>query len=233
MKNRIFLLGILLLAGASSFSQTQTLLLSVTQVAQKLKEAPGSIILDVRTAAEFAKGHLPKARNIDWLDAGFEASIATLDKATPLVVYCEGGDRSAEAAAKLRSLGFTQVAELEGGFLKWKTSRLPIETPVPAKLVGITRDQFAAFLQTDKTVLVDVYADWCGPCRMMKPHVEKVEREMGDNLQVLRINADDNPELVQGLRIEALPTLLVYKGGKLKQVSVGYVNKAAIQKLVK
>lgn len=233
MKNRIALLSAFILLASAVFAQSGAILLSATQVAQKLKEVSSTVILDVRTPAEFAKGHLPNAVNMDWLGNDFEKNIASLDKAVPVVIYCEDGNRSAEAAVKLRSLGFTQVAQLEGGFYKWKVARLPIETPVPTKLKGVTRDQFAALLQTDKTVLVDVYADWCGPCRLMKPHIEKVEKEMGDKLQVLRINSDDNPELVSGLNIEALPTLLVYENGKLKQVSVGYINKAAIQKLVK
>ncbi|MDB5252768.1 MAG: Thioredoxin protein [Flaviaesturariibacter sp.] len=233
MRNRNLALLLLLLAFMFErvSAQSGTILLSVTQVAQKLHEQP-ALVLDLRSAQEFEMGHIPGARRIDWKTKGM-AALAGLDTTLPVLVYDETDQTTAEAADALRNSGFSRVILLQGGFAQWRLARLPLEVPVPAKLVNLTSQQFGALLRTDKTVIIDVYADWCGPCKAMKPHLEKVEKELAGQLTVIRINADDNPELMNGLNITALPTLLIFKNQKLQQASVGYLNKAGILKLVR
>jgi thioredoxin len=219
------------ISGLTASAQSGTIMLSVTQVAQKLREQP-SLVLDIRTADEFEKGHIPGARHIDWTGQA-EAAFAGLDTTLPVLLYDETDERTTIVADALRAHGFSNVILLQGGFAQWRMARMPLEVPAPTKLVNLTSQQFGALLRTDKTVIIDVYADWCGPCKAMKPHLDKVEKEMAGELMVLRINADENPDLMNGLQIKALPTLLVYKNQKLQQVSVGYLNKSGILKLVK
>lgn len=91
------------------------------------KEYENEVLLDVRTPEEFATGHLRGATNIDWNSSSFETEIKKLDKNKPVLIYCRSGRRSAAAADKMRSIGFTKVIELEGGILDWQAKNLPIE----------------------------------------------------------------------------------------------------------
>lgn len=95
-----------------------------------LAKTPAVQILDVRTKEEFATGHLAKAVLIPWTDKDFKARAAKeLDPNKPVFAYCRSGRRSAEAAAALAKLGFTDVRNLEGGILAWQKAGKPITKP--------------------------------------------------------------------------------------------------------
>jgi thioredoxin 1 len=108
-----------------SSSQNAGYLLSPKEFAQKTKAVPSVRIIDVRTPAEYAKGHLQGAVNIDWNGNSFEAQIMALDKSKPVFVYCHSGRRSGLAADKMRADGFKQVYEMDGGITKWEAAGLP------------------------------------------------------------------------------------------------------------
>src|SRR5690606_30381116 len=80
---------------------------------EMLKDA---ILIDVRTPGEYAEGHMENARNIDWYDADFVEQFESVDKEKTVYLYCRSGRRSAEAKKKLKSLGFENVVNLEGGY---------------------------------------------------------------------------------------------------------------------
>lgn len=98
-----------------------------------------------------------------------------------------------------------------------------------------TKQNFEAeVLQSDKPVLVDFYADWCGPCKMMAPVVEKLAQEMDGQVKVGKINVDDEPELAQKYRVISIPTFLIFKNGEVAETGVGAMSAAALkEKLVK
>lgn len=98
---------------------------------------------------------------------------------------------------------------------------------------NLTRKQYDALLKSDKIVLVDFYADWCGPCKMMKPFLEEIAEEMKDKVVVIKIDADQNSALCQELSIEALPTLMVYKKGTMMWHQVGFAPKEEVVKYLK
>jgi thioredoxin len=81
-----------------------------------------------------------------------------------------------------------------------------------------TKQQFNSFeeliAQSDLPVLVDFYAEWCGPCQMMAPILEQVNNQLKDRLRVVKINTDKYPQLASQYHIHALPTLVVFKQGK-------------------
>ncbi|GAA4399374.1 hypothetical protein GCM10023168_06570 [Fodinibacter luteus] len=83
---------------------------------------PGTTVLDVRTPAEFAEGHLPGAVNIDVSSPDFAAQVATLDPAAPYAVYCRSGNRSAAALATMAGQGFTGAYHLGGGIGAWQSA---------------------------------------------------------------------------------------------------------------
>ncbi len=84
------------------------------------------VVLDVRTPEEFSEGHLDSAINIDFYEADFGTNLANLDKDVPYVLYCRSGNRSGTTAQEMRSLGFTEVYEVDGGILSWLDSGLPL-----------------------------------------------------------------------------------------------------------
>lgn len=85
----------------------------------------------------------------------------------------------------------------------------------------ITKENFDALvLQSDKPVLVDFWAPWCGPCRMVSPIVDQIAEERSD-IVVGKVNVDEQPELSAQFGVMSIPTLLVFKEGKLAQKAVG------------
>ena len=86
-------------------------------------------------------------------------------------------------------------------------------------------------VKSDVPVLVDIWASWCGPCKMLSPLVDEVARE-ADGFKVGKINADDEGELAEKFGVSAIPTLLVFKDGKVANQSVGFIPKDKILALV-
>jgi len=99
----------------------------------KSKPAP-ALMIDVRTPDEFAEGHIPGARNVDFLGDDFEKQIAALPADRPLIVHCAAGNRSSKAVAKISAMQkFAQIFHLKSGFNGWKAAGKPVETKPAAK----------------------------------------------------------------------------------------------------
>ncbi|MFO1461440.1 MAG: rhodanese-like domain-containing protein [Verrucomicrobiota bacterium] len=92
----------------------------------KLRGATNTVILDVRTPSEFAEGHLPDAKLLDYRSPNFAAEVAKLDKSKTYLVHCAAGGRSARACTKMISLGFTNVVNLDGGLGAWTDAGKPL-----------------------------------------------------------------------------------------------------------
>ena len=99
-------------------------------------------------------------------------------------------------------------------------------------LIHITKDNFEAeVLRTDKVVLLDFYADWCGPCKMIAPYLEEIAAERSD-ITVAKVNVDHNMELAMEYKVASIPLLLVMKDGKILKKSLGAMPKEEILALL-
>lgn len=102
---------------------------TVDEAAAIHERAPQDVfVLDVRTPEEFQQGHLANATMVDFYSADFEAQLAELDRDQPYLLYCRSGNRSSQARALMESLGFSDVADLDGGILNWVESGYPVVT---------------------------------------------------------------------------------------------------------
>lgn len=167
-------------------------------------------IVDVRTAEEFKRGHLPKAINLNVKDS---EQLSKIDKSRPVYVYCQVGGRSAAAAQFLKEKGYN-VFDLEKGILGWRAAEYTEIKAETYTVKGMTMEEYQTLLGTDKPVLVDFYAKWCGPCVKMKPFLEELEKEYEGIALVKRIDVDVHSELAKQLKVSSLPKLVLYKGAK-------------------
>lgn len=173
-------------------------------------------IIDVRTASEFGGGHLIAAKNINVKEADFEQKIQTLDKSQPVFVYCLSGGRSKTAHEIMAKNGFTNIIELEGGYLKWSSENKPVEGATkPTTTNGkISLDELKKNIADNKLVLVDFYATWCGPCKLMDPKIKRLHEKYGDKVKIIKVDTDKNKSVAIQQLVSELPTFIFYKNGK-------------------
>lgn len=210
--------------------------LNATAFDSKIKQTPNPQVIDVRTTGEFIQSHIKNALNIDINSNDFQQKVANLNKNKAVFVYCLSGSRSSYALRILSSMGFKEIYNLSGGMMQWRSANLSetsdnSTSKQPDK--GMTLTQYRSLLNSEKLVLVDFYADWCTPCKKMKPYLNEISLQMKDKVIVKRIDADANKALAKELKVDALPVLLLYKGNKLVWSYKGYISKEDIIKKLK
>ncbi|MFY9190480.1 MAG: thioredoxin [Lawsonella sp.] len=102
-----------------------------------------------------------------------------------------------------------------------------------SKPVTVTSDNFReAVVESDKPVLVDFWAAWCGPCQMVGPVLDEIAKEQADKLTVAKVNVDEQQALAQMFGVMSIPTMMLFKDGKVAKAMTGARPKAAIMKAI-
>ena len=100
-------------------------------------------------------------------------------------------------------------------------------------IINLTKDSYHnEVMETEKVVVIDFWATWCGPCKMMAPVVEEVAKDYPD-VKVCKVNVDEEPELSNAFKIVSIPTIVVIKNGEIIDSVVGYSPKEDIEKIIK
>ncbi|KAA5532610.1 thioredoxin [Taibaiella lutea] len=92
---------------------------------------------------------------------------------------------------------------------------------------------FSELIQLEKPVLVDFFATWCGPCKMMSPILSDLKKRMGDSISIIKIDVDKNPATAASYQVQGVPALLLFKEGKLLWQQAGVVPAAQLEKIIR
>jgi thioredoxin 1 len=92
---------------------------------------------------------------------------------------------------------------------------------------------FSELIKGPRPVVVDFYADWCGPCRMMPPILKEVKKALGEEVEIIKIDVDRNPQLSQTMKIQSIPTIMIFKNGQSVWRQSGVPSAAALTAAVK
>lgn len=199
----------------------------VKSFAEKLKSNKNPQLLDVRTPEEFNSEHIENATNVNWNSDDFITKSENYDKSKPIFVYCKVGGRSYQAATKLAELGFKEIYNLEGGIMKWNATE---NTKSSSKIIGICDQEYTELIKSSDRVMIDFNAKWCAPCQKMKPYILKLQAEMAAKIKIVQLDADENKTIVNQLKLDGLPVIIVYEKGIEVWRNIGYITEDDLRK---
>ncbi len=196
---------------------------------EKRMQLPHSQLLDVRTASEFRTGHLKNSLQADWLNKEqFAERVKYLDKNQPLLVYCAAGIRSAQAAKWLVENGFTDVQNLKGGLTAWKLDGKTVESV--ENTAQLSLEKYREQTTSAAWVLVNFGAEWCPPCKKMEPVLAQLQADLPGVFALQKVDGGNDIEVMKALKVEAIPTFVIYRKGKEVWRRQGMVDLTELKK---
>jgi thioredoxin 1 len=124
---------------------------------------------------------------------------------------------------KYRTLKFRRRAITSG------STEIPVRSKQPMATVKVDVSNFQSeVLDSSEPVVVDFWAEWCGPCKMIAPSLEEIAVEMAGKVKVAKLNIDENPELAAQFGVRSIPTLAIFKAGEVADIKVGAAPKSAL-----
>ena len=200
-------------------------------VFQKTMLSNQAQILDVRTIEEFNQSHIKGAFLADWYKPNlFKERINHLDKTKPVMVYCQTGIRSAKASKQLKNAGFKQVYDLRGGLISWKKNDKPVQEKISQK--QLSKKEYMSQISVDGYVMVDFGAKWCPPCKKMEPVIEAYHEKNKGHFQLIKIDGGEQTEILGPLKVNAFPTIIIYKDGKEIRRKTGLSSETDLARLL-
>lgn len=227
MKNLKVALLTLLVIFTREIKAQSPALLSLEAFTAKLKQAKEPQILDARSAEEFAQNHIKGAVNVDAKAADYQQKLDGLDKGKPTFVYSIANGRSTVLSRELRAKGFKDVEELPGGLANWIGSGYPIISTTK-KGVSLSKAQFDELAASSQLVLVDFGSKYCGACKKLVPVLDSLKANLAFTPKVISIEVYDNTNLAKELKVNVLPTLVLYKNGKEVWKKQGFSSTAQV-----
>ena len=231
MKQIVTMFAVIIFLCKSLISQER---LSSKQFKKKLDASPQALLLDVRTSQEINKGYLKGAVFIDFYDSSFKEQVNNIDKDRPVFVYCAIGGRSWDAAKLMQEMGFREVYDLKGGIILWKIKNYPfVKLKSDSARQGITRKEFEKSFTESRLTFVDFYAPWCAPCKIMLPALDSIKNEMKDSVTIVKVNADENLQLMKEYDLQALPYVMLMRGNKILFRKEGFVSGTEMREVIR
>ena len=217
MKNKIFKNSIttaILLFTVVGFSQNKSSnTVSLDVFYSKIQSEKNPQIIDARGPEEFALNHINGAVNFNLESKDYDKRIAALDKSKPVFTYSIGAGRSVWLADDLLKKGFKEAYSLEGGIANWIGNGKPFYANSKSKL---TLAEYKKIIAENKDVLVDIGSKYCAPCKKVKPILETIKAQYGNNLKIVEIELEDSPQVIADLKtVKVFPTLILYRDGKI------------------
>ncbi|HTF81779.1 MAG TPA: thioredoxin [Cytophagales bacterium] len=96
----------------------------------------------------------------------------------------------------------------------------------------MSNQSFQELIKNNVPTLVDFHAEWCGPCKMMKPELEKLKSQVGEKLKIIKIDIDKNPQVASSFRVQSVPTLILFKDGQVKWRQSGALTSSQIKQVI-
>lgn len=215
--------AIFLFISLSALAQNKnTFTLQLDAFSAKIKEQTKPQIIDARSAEEFAINHINGAVNFNLESANYAKSVAQLDKSKPVFIYSIRAGRSGQLANELLKNGFSVVHDLDGGIGAWIGGGKPYYFNSKSKL---SLAEYQKVVAENKTVLVDIGSRYCGSCKKVKPVLETIRTQYGENVKIVEIDFEDSPQVIADLKtVKSFPTLILYQNGKIVFKKDGFTD---------